>query len=64
MVKPTEDIHRQHINNTKNAGSSLANWDFVSTKKNIIFTIYYNIICNKITYVFYFENFYILFVVI
>lgn len=45
MVKPTEDIHRQHINNTKNAGSSLANWDFVSKKKkNIIFTIYFNIL--------------------
>lgn len=25
-----EDIHRQHINSTKNAGSSLANCDFVS----------------------------------
>lgn len=36
MVKPMEDIHRQHINSTKNAGSSLANCDFVS-RKNLIF---------------------------
>lgn len=66
MVKPMEDIHRQHINSTKNAGSSLANCDFVS-RKNLLFhsdnTLWYHFIC-KVTYAFYFENFYILFVAI
>jgi len=32
MAKPMVDMQRQHVTNTKNAGSSLANCDFVSAK--------------------------------
>jgi len=34
MAKPIVDTQKQNVTNTKNAGSSLANCDFVSVKYN------------------------------
>lgn len=64
-ANPIEVIHNQAVNNTKKAGSSLANWDLVSKTQD--HKLKYlpdvsNLQATGWTYVFYSENFYKLFV--